>query len=289
MADISDLTNAVTSTIAGALLTNFTTGASVLGYTMKVYTGWPMNDQLDTDLANADRQYLKNGTIAPSDYICHISVIAGSDLAINTTRFLPQTYALPTNYPTINVTVTATTASFSGTVTISNTVGMTSQVLGVRGPSYFYRPSSTDTIRSLTSIFASQIPTGSVVGTHIQWASSISVSLASYADQQYLQEVRRQRQTVRISVWTPTSFIRSQVAAAVDQTINAIRYHSFPDGSASGPFLYKGTYQDDIPASAHLWRRDLIFETDYPTVNVVTTSPLEKLVNVVNGNTLTTP
>ena len=76
MADISDLTNAVTSTIAGALLTNFTTGASVLGYTMKVYTGWPMNDQLDTDLANADRQYLKNGTIAPSDYICHICIIA---------------------------------------------------------------------------------------------------------------------------------------------------------------------------------------------------------------------
>jgi len=79
-----------------------------------------------------------------------------------------------------------------------------------------------------------------------------------------LQEIRRQVQEFRISMWCPDPAARDAVAPVVDLALADVNFAPLADGSY-GRVQFSGVTVSDGGADAALYRRDLIYAVEYPT------------------------
>jgi hypothetical protein len=85
------------------------------------------------------------------------------------------------------------------------------------------------------------------------------------ADKSVLREVRRQEREVVIACWCPSPALRDAVASKVDTGLAAVFFTSLADGT-SGRISYNDTLEYDQAQNAMLYRRDLMYLVEYPTV-----------------------
>lgn len=259
MADLSDLENAIVAQVALALYPSAylpgALGASNAGVSVKTYRGWPEQTQLMLDLQAGN---------------AHVSVFSDPGAARNTTRFerLWQWKSLGT--PTLTATVSNNTVTFGGT-------GGAGQVAGVQyGPgkqplAYCYRLGASDTPSTVAGALAGLISGASASGAVLTLPVGPVVAEVG-ADSVAIMETRRQVQMERVSVWAPTPAARDSISSLIDAQLTMVRNLVFPDGSVSNVITYRGTYQNDYPARDKVWRRDLKYEVEYPTI-VTQTAP----------------
>lgn len=250
MADQSDVETALVALAANALYPNGSGSTSVPGPDCRIYRGWPNSAALDTDLAGG---------------VINVTVFPQGEPGRNTTRYT-QHWVGPAVQSTLTVSVSGSSVTIGGTVNPVQLVGIL-----VNNKSYVYTTQAGDTRELVAANLASSARADWVVNLSgatltIPGASRVVARVVTNAS--VMQEVRRQEQRFRITCWCPTPASRDVSAAAIDELLVGFRFIELADGSL-GRLQYYGTLVFDQSQDALLYRRDLLYDVEYPTTIVV--------------------
>lgn len=260
MPDQSDAEDALAALAALALYPAGLAEPSVTGVTTRIYRGWPNAAALDADLA-AGRV---NVTVFP---------VPGATR--NTTRYPPEWHSHPAP-PTLTVANTASTATFAGDAAPGQLAGIL-----VDGHSYVHRTGSGETPAYVAAILATAIATvrpALAAGPTVTIPGAATLVARTAADATSTAETRRQLQSFRITAWCPTPGLRDATVAAIDATFAATPFLSFPlaypGDTASGRLRFVATTTFDQSQDARLYRRDLIYTVEFPTLQSASQSSM---------------
>jgi hypothetical protein len=250
MADISDVEQALTDTVTSILYSAGTSHSSIIGALCRVYRGWPNSATLNADL-NAG--------------IVNITVGADNDSGRTTTRYLPHWQTAPTE-PGTGASITEKVITVSGSPSEGDLIGAL-----IDGISYVYRIQAGDSADLVASnlerlIEADRI--ASVRGNNITIPDAGSIVVRVVCDRLASFESRRQEKDVRIICWCPTPPIRDAVTSAIDTTLDQIGFLALPDASQAR-IVYRNTTSYDQSQNALLYRRDLVYTVEYPTITTI--------------------
>lgn len=271
MADLSDVTTYLAGVAANAVYPNGTARPSIAGLDCRIFEGWPQAAKLDHDMAGQD----DNGNPRPNGAVPNVSVYPMPGTGINVYQILDKTYVITP--PAINLTVAVADTVITVTgqpaageyitlvlddAVVCSQVGNTTQALLValaaQAQGFGYAASSTST--TLT----------------VPFGHSMTVRQGGQAVMGKV--THRQRQAIMVTVWAPTHALRSTLAGAIDNAIKLNNKVSMPDTSQA-LVIYSRTIQTDEQQVATIYRRDLIFDVEYATVEqfpgyVVTSSTI---------------
>lgn len=245
MPDQSGVERAFVEAVSAIFYPNGTDEPSAIGPEVRVYRGWPSRAQLDADLA-AGRL---NVTVQP---------VSGS--ARNTTRFSDEWNAdiVP---PTLAAAVAGITATFSGDAAPGQLAGLL-----VDGMAWIHRTREGDTPGLVAAALAAQIRPvrpAQLTGAAVSFPGAARVVARTVADAPATRELRRQEATFRLTAWCPSPELRDEAAALLDLGL-AERRTLDADGVPCR-LRYAGTASSDDEQAAGLYRRDLLWDIDYPT------------------------
>ncbi len=264
MADLSDVSKGLVSAIAGILFPGaYDPGSdetSVLAWqapvrgtmtdcrTIRLYWGFPSANDITGELVAGK---------------VHVSVSAEAGTTKLTTRFEQRWRRGPPRIPTLAAGLVGEVVTFTGEASATQVVG----ILVNHGPSagsYAYRCTPADTPQSVAATLAAAIAGASASGAALTLAGE-DILARVVCDQAATMEVRRQQQGFRIACWAPTPQARETVAGAVDAGLAGTPWLTLADGSL-GRLIYRATETDDLPGKDRLWRRDLSYTIEYPTL-----------------------
>lgn len=247
MADMTTVADTLVARIAALLYPSGTGQPSVTTDPIKVYQGWPDPDALKADLA-AGR--------------VHISVWPTATTR-STSRFIPEWRE------TSRAAVTATAAVSTNTVTIGGTITPGQAVaLLVDGRAYSYLPVTGNTpavvaeaLRALIAADQTATRLGAVItvpGAHSIIARLVTTATAA-------KQVRREERVFQVTVWAKSFTIRDRVAPAIDAGLSDLRRLALTDGTVA-QVSHASSRQDDDLQKQGIYRRDLMFRCEYPTI-----------------------
>jgi hypothetical protein len=246
MADQSDVENALVALAAIALYPNWSASPSVAGPDCRIYRGWPNSAALDVDLAA--------GRI-------NVTVFPQGEPGRNTTRYMQQSPGSPVQ-PTLTASVSGVSVTFGGTAGPGQLAGVL-----INNSSYVYASQGGDTPETVAANLATSARTDEIIslsGATLTIPGADSVVARVVACASVLQEVRRQEQGFRITSWCPTPATRDASASAIDLLLVGFQFIDLADGS-QGRLQYRGTLEFDQSQDALLYRRDLLYDVEYPT------------------------
>jgi hypothetical protein len=248
MADQADVETALASLAANALYPAGTDAPSVIGNICRIYRGYPAAAALDADLAAG---------------VLNVSVAAVAAAAKNVTRY-PRVWRAVKPVPaTLSVTVTGPGASFSGACAVGQLAGV-----AVNGAIFPYAVQGSDTPATIASNLAALLrQSGWLVnysGTSLSVPGAEMFTARVVAGAGALQEIKRQVQDFKITLWCPDPASRDAAAPVIDQALAGPNFVPLADGSYAR-LIYAGSEPVDASADATLYRRDLIFSAEYAT------------------------
>lgn len=262
MADSSDVENALVALVANAVYPNGTASDSAMigpagPVACRIYRGMPNAPALDSDLLH--------GAV-------HVTVFTDATPVRNTTRF-PRIWQEVAPAPaTLNVSVAGITASFSGTCAAGQLAG-----IAVDGATFPYAVQARDTPPTVASNLAALLREA---GWMVDYAgSSVSVPAArlfgarAVSGGLALQEIRRQEQRFRISLWSGDPATRDAGSRLIDAALAVPDFIALADGSSAW-IRFAGVEVTDKSEDAALYRRDLIYTAEYPTTLAATAPAL---------------
>lgn len=247
MADQSDVETALVNLVSAALYPNGISEPSIAGPDCRIYRGWPIPTALDADLTA--------GKI-------NVTIFAAGGDSRTTTRYAEQWLGSPAE-PTLSASVTGTSVTFNGAADTGQIAGIL-----VDGVSYAYRTQAGDTPQSVAANLAAMARENSIVllsGGTVTIAGAGRLLARVVADAPTQQEVRRQERGFRITCWCPTPTTRDAASVAIDQALSTQHFIALVDGSY-GRLTYAGTTVFDQSQNARLYRRDLSYNVEYPTI-----------------------
>jgi hypothetical protein len=251
MADLSDVSAALVTVIAGIVYPNGTGQPSIAATDTVIYEGWPNPQQLDIDLAVGK---------------CHVSIYPRVDER-NTTRYSPTWQQASVNTPTLTLTLNGQTITLAGTIpTAANPTNLS---VFVNNLPYVYAVLPTDTLATAAAALAALIATN-VPGTSAA-AGVITVAAAGLIEWARVgvtgtavRSVRSQEKVFQIVIWADTPTHRNALARAIDATLAVTTFLAMPDGTGAR-LTYKSTLPTDGLQKSKLYRRDLLYTVDYAT------------------------
>lgn len=246
MADQSDVENALVVLVANALYPDGSGSPSLPGPDCRIYRGWPNSAALDADLAAG---------------VINVTVFPQGEPGRNTTRYWQQWLGSPVQ-PTLTASVSGLSVIIGGTANPEQLVGIL-----IDNSSYVYSTQTGDTPDLVAANLASSVRTDWVVnlsGATLVIPGAGSVLARVVAKATVMQEVRRQEQGFRITCWCPTPATRDVSASTIDLLLAGFQFIELADGS-QGRLQYRGTLVFDQSQDALLYRRDLLYDVEYPT------------------------
>lgn len=253
MADQADVENALAALVANAIYPDGTGAASAVvgpagAVTCRVYRGLPNGPTLEADLAAG---------------AMHATVFAADTSVKNTTRF-PRVWQEVAPVPaSLSVTGGNRSATFSGTCAAGQLAG-----IAVNGTIYPYAVQVRDTPPTVASNLAAILRAAGwlvdYAGTTVTVPAATLFTARVVAGGNSLQEIKRQVQAFRVSLWCGDPATRDAAAYVVDRGLAVPNFIALADGS-SGHASFSGGSTTDSGAQAALYRRDLIYAVEYPT------------------------
>jgi hypothetical protein len=248
MADQADVETALAALVANALYPGGTAAPSVTGTVYRVYRGYPASPVLDADLAAG---------------IVHVSVAPAGAEVRNVTRYARVWREVAPVTALLSVVVDGVSATFSGNCAVGQLAGVM-----VNDFAFPYAVQATDRPATVASNLAAQIRTagwivnyaGSTLG--VPGADKFTARVVRGAGA--LQEIRRQLQEFRISIWCRDPGTRDAAAPVIDVALAEVSFIPLADGSF-GRVRFAGVTASDGGADADLYRRDLVYAVEYPT------------------------
>ncbi len=263
MPDRSDVEQALAELIAGALYPSGVTGDSAVGNICKIYRGWPVANALETDLEQG---------------VVHVSVVSVSGALRDRTRYSTEWQGVSPP-PTMTVSVSDELVTFAGS-------GGAGQVAGIAvdGQAYAYRMRAGDGAALVAAALAAQIRNDRpavATGTSVHLLSGRRTVARIVTDGHGGQELRRQEGRFRVSFWCPDPSTRDAVVSLVDV---AMAGWTFIDvGGWACRVQLAGETATDDGAAGGLWRRDLLYSIEYPTIAIEVVPTMLFGVSDVNG------
>ena len=251
MADISDVENALVSLLAQTIYPLGADQSSIIGSTCRIYRGWPNAATLNNDLNSG---------------IINISVTTDSDSGRLTTRYLPKLQA-STRTSDVSVVISGDTTMIGGQPASGDLIGLI-----VDGVGYSYRIQASDTVDMVAANLAQTIEPirpAIVSGSNIVIPGARHIVGRVVADGTITSELRRQEKDCRVICWCPSPEIRDTVCLSIDTTMAQLTFISLENASFAR-VTYKNTASFDQAEDALLYRRDLVFTIEYPTISNVT-------------------
>jgi hypothetical protein len=257
VADESEVEDALAGVIAATIYPNGTSAASALlsAAGCRVYRGWPVEANLKSDLAR--------GT-------ANISVFARNGVEIVATRYPPERREISRQAITLTATVSDNTITIDGIVRLPQTI----MVRVGHAISVAYAVQVGDTLISIATgiatLLAAQVPGTASGGPVVTLPTSAHAGLITARVTtmgQVAREVKRTDKSFQISLWSPTPQLRDSMAKVVDPALGDLRTIMLPDGSV-GWNRYEYTIVMDTPSEEGLYRRDLFYRVEFPTLIV---------------------
>jgi len=250
MADISDVEQAIANNVTSILYPAGSSQSSIIGVLCRIYRGWPNSATLNADLSAA---------------ILNITVVTDNDSGRMTTRYLPE-WQTRSSQPGAAAGASDQSITIFGNPKVGDVIGAL-----IDGTAYAYRVGSGDSpdlvASNLNQLIQANRP-ATVRGSTIMIAGAGLIEVRVVCDNATSFESRRQEKDLRIICWCPSPQIRDAAAAAIDAAIDQINFLPLPDGS-SARVIYRNTTSYDQAQNALLYRRDLVYTIEYPTVTVV--------------------
>lgn len=246
MPDRSDVEQSLAQLVAGILYPNGSGTDSITGDTYRIYRGWPVAGALEADVAQG---------------ICHVNVLPVTGSVRETTRY-PAEWQGSSPAATLSGSVAGNAVIFSG-------VGGTGQVAGVLvdGIAYAYRSQPGDSAALVSAALAAQIRANRPAvasGSSLQLLNARGLAVRVVADGQGGTELRRQVAGFRVVFWCSSPDLRDTVVSQVD---TAMAGSTFIDVNGWACRLRgSGDSNSDEGAAAGIWRRELQYTIEYPTV-----------------------
>ncbi len=248
MADQADVEAALTALVANALYPAGSAMPSVTGTVYRVYRGYPAGPVLDADMAA--------GAV-------HVSVVPAGGEVRNVTRYPRVWREVAPVAEAFSVVVGDGGATFAGHCAVGQLAGVM-----VNDAAFPYAVQATDSPATVASNLAAQIR---AAGWIVDYAGATLVVPAAdrfaarvVAGASALQEIRRQVQDFRLSLWCPDPLTRDAAAAIIDLALAEVGFIPLADGSY-GRVRFCGVSVSDGGADAGLYRRDLVYAVEYPT------------------------
>jgi hypothetical protein len=196
----------------------------------------------------------------------NVTVFPTEEGARTTTRYAPTW--TPAIQPAVSlyVNVSGNAATFAGMAVVGLLVG-----LAVDRQTYVWRTTTTDTPSSIAANLATLLRADRIAlcaGSTVTVPAAGSLRARIVADAIAMQEVRRQERDFRVSCWCSTPAVRDETASVVDSAFAASAFLSLSDRTNARIQLAGGAVLDQSENSA-LYRRDLIYRVEYPTVLTV--------------------
>lgn len=247
MADIADVEQTLTTHVTSVIYPAGTTASSIIGSTVRIYRGWPLASNLNNDLAAG---------------IINVTVVPDEAPGETTTRYLYR-WCITSTTPGTSVSVVSNTIQIAGNPAIGDVVGAL-----LNGSPYVYRIAAGDTTALVAANLGMLI--GAEFSTTVQGSTIIvnqpaTIVARVVSDGSGLREARRQQKNVRIIAWCPDPVSRDTLSAAIDQNIADISFLALPDTSQVR-IIYFDTSVYDQSQNASLYRRDLVYTVEYPTI-----------------------
>ena len=245
MADLSDISTALVSAITQVIYPTGTANPSIAGVATKIYAGWPIPGNLDADL----KSNKINITVFPLDNEQKV------------TRF-------PKEWQTVSIPTPALTLAVSGvTVTIAGTPSSPlNAAIKTNGSAYVYAVQPGDTLTSIATGIASQIPGATSSGPVVTIPGAYGLSAVVGGFGTIVRETKRQKRSFLISLWCPSPTLRDQVTAPVDAALADIDYLNLPDGTVARLIYERSPVSDNIEKEG-LYRRNLQYSAEYATTD----------------------
>ncbi len=248
MADQSDVENALAALVANALYPQGSAAPGVVTPLCRVYRGYPVPSSLDADLAAG---------------IVNISVAATAAGMKNVTRYPRIWQDVAPVTQTLTVAVKGLYATFAGTCAAGQLAGIM-----VDDQAFSYAVQATDSPATVASNLAAQIrAAGWIVdyeGSMLAMPTALRVKARVVAGVTALKELRRQVQEFSISFWCPDPATRDEVVPVVDVALTTPLFMPLADGSY-GRVRFEQTVTEDKTGEASLYRRNLVYDVEYPT------------------------
>lgn len=227
-----------------------TSQSSIVGVLCRVYRGWPNTPTLNADLAGG---------------VVNVSVVTDNVAGKTTTRYLSEWRSV-TVLPGASATANDQMISISGSPLLGDLVGVL-----IDGSAYTYRVKEGDTTDQIAAEIKQAIQgnrPASIWGTSITVPGATTITARVVCDNRSTFESRRQEKDVRVICWCPSPLIRDSVAAAIDYAVNQVDFLRLSDGTHAR-VVYKNTETYDQGQNALLYRRDIVYAIEYPTVTVL--------------------
>jgi hypothetical protein len=266
MADISDVLVVVAGQIAATVYPNGTGAPSVANCDIRVYPGWPFAAALDADLLA--------GKVNISVYPTQIES--------NVTKYQRRWQVNKHNVATLAMVLSGLQVTISGS--IPNPFYAQNLAILIGDDAYLYPVQMGDTLSAIATSLANQIPGATSVGAVITLPAGPTPILRVGAGGTAVQEIRRQKRVVQITVWAPTPTLRDVVAQSIDVVLADLAFLTMPDGTG-GRMIYQNSPMDDSMQKAKVYRRDLRYSVEFGTTKQMATT--EVVVGVVSQETKT--
>ncbi|MDR3532820.1 MAG: hypothetical protein P4L90_19980 [Rhodopila sp.] len=210
----------------------------------------------------------------------NVTVVADNDSGRTTTRYLPAWHTTSVQ-PGVTASATGPAITIAGNPVPGDVVGAL-----IDGAAYTYRIQDGDTTGLIAANIQHLIQTdrlASVQGSTITVPGASAITVRAVCDNATSFESRRQEKDLRIICWCPTPPIRDSVAAAIDSAIDQTGFLPLPDGT-NARMIYRNTASYDQAQNALLYRRDLVYLVEYPTVTTIQQPSMIFGASDINGN-----
>ena len=263
MADLSDVTAFLASTVAAIVYPNGTSQPSIVSAPVKIYEGWPLAEQLDRDMTGTASSISASGVHANGvGAVSNISIYPMSESSSQTVQILDEPYVIAAPVHGLTAAVSGQTASFAGAPGAGEFV-----TIVVDGANVYSRSGATlSAILSGIQSDAAALYPGAAVTSNSITIGAKSLGCRIGAPATVGQATHRQRHSVMVTIWAPDPITRGKLASAIDASIKAnYQKVTFPDGS-NGLIIYNRTIQQVRGELDSFYRRDLIYMVEYATI-----------------------
>ena len=266
MADLSDVTRLLETLATQAIYPNGTASPSVAAMDVRIYEGWPIPAQLDLDMAG---QILAGTppvpTTRPGGKVANVSVYPMPGAAANVFQILDDTYTIvDPNYGLAAPTVSGNQIYVTG-------APVPGEYLTVILDNVNVASSSQPTLVAILNDLVAQINAFGPYTATTDGVNAIIITGWAYLTVRQgsvgtlAKVTHRQRQAIMVTVWAPDHVTRTTLAAAIDVLVKENLVASLSDTSQC-VLTYSRTNLSDEMQAQTIYRRDLVYEAEYATL-----------------------
>ena len=263
MADLSDVTAYLAQQAANAVYPNGTSSASVASMDCRIYEGWPLPDQLDLDMAGKQMSGSPAvPTVRAGGPVANVSIYPLQGTGNTVYQILDQTYVV------VGVTYGLTVAQSGNVLTVSGQPKPGEYLTLICDDSFVYSLTGANTaaiLASLASAAQANYPAATATSNTLTVPTTRSLVVRQGGIGTLGKVSHRQRHSVMLTVWAPTHAARNAIASAIDVYLKQANKVTMPDGSQA-LVIYNRTNTSDEQQMATIYRRDLIYDVEYATI-----------------------